>query len=654
MPTHPEESVRRGSSFIDWLSYELAPREGRLLAVIHIATACAITVAIAMIFRIPEPTYMGYMVFLTSKDEKSATLITGIGGMIAGSLAIVLTLGLSLVDLSEPALRLPAMAAVTFLGMYSARTLKLGPITYLAGFVIVLLQTLIDDMPSPESYTRITLWVWVVLFVPITTTTVLNWLFGASKELLVRRGFKRLLSEMSEGLVTGDLAGRLPRWRETAIQLLEKTPPVKPRRAIVSVDSAALQRLLDILIVFEAIPTTDLNARGATWAKMIRTINASVGRRRDSAQTSVAVTASSPSPIIDQTPNGQVLARLLTELQDSMEHGNETLPPAKGAPQPVLTADALTNPSHWQFALKTTIAVMTVYSIYTMLNWPGLRTSVVTCFFVALGSLGETVHKLTLRITGAIVGGALAALCIVFVLPHFTDIGQLCLLIGVVAAGAAWIATSSEQLAYAGMQMAFAFFLGVLQGYAPATDLTVLRDRIAGILLGNIVMTIVFSVFWPESATLRIRSAIAEALRAIGALLSTQTTARESRLKAARALVGAEHFRVLHGFELPLVPGYAISARLEESLHQLAKLEGSVFAATTELGRPSFDEASRNALARWANKAAISAERGQVWPAAPTPSGTAHSERASEIMQAASAAVESSQWESNRAPPAEI
>jgi hypothetical protein len=33
--------------------------------------------------------------------------------------------------------------------------------------------------------------------------------------------------------------------------------------------------------------------------------------------------------------------------------------------------------------------------MYTMLDWPGLLTSIVTVFFVALGSVGETVHKLT-------------------------------------------------------------------------------------------------------------------------------------------------------------------------------------------------------------------------------------------------------------------
>src|SRR5579859_1759759 len=109
MAALPDPQPRRGS-FLELLAVELAPREGRTLAVVHMATATAITVAIAMVFRIPEPTYMAYIVFLISKDEKAATVTTGLGGQIAVTLAIVLTLALMLVDLSEPALRLPAMA----------------------------------------------------------------------------------------------------------------------------------------------------------------------------------------------------------------------------------------------------------------------------------------------------------------------------------------------------------------------------------------------------------------------------------------------------------------------------------------------------------------------------------------------------------------
>ena len=62
---------------------------------------------------------------------------------------------------------------------------------------------------------------------------------------------------------------------------------------------------------------------------------------------------------------------------------------AEHKPRQLFVPDALSNPAHWQFALKTTLAIMIVYSVYTMLDWPGLRTSIVTVFFVALGSLGK-------------------------------------------------------------------------------------------------------------------------------------------------------------------------------------------------------------------------------------------------------------------------
>src|ERR1700722_18196678 len=174
MTARAEQTSRNSSGFFGWLYYELAPKDGRAWSVARMATACSITVAIAMVFQIPEPTYMTYIVFLISKDEKASTFVSAIGGLTAATLAIGATLVLSLVDLSEPALRLPAMAAMTFLAMYSVRVFALGPITYLCGFVIVLLQSVVDDVPSPEQLTRLTLWVWVVLFVPIAATLVLN------------------------------------------------------------------------------------------------------------------------------------------------------------------------------------------------------------------------------------------------------------------------------------------------------------------------------------------------------------------------------------------------------------------------------------------------------------------------------------------------
>jgi multidrug resistance protein MdtO len=564
-----------------------------------------------MVFRIPEPTYMTYIVFLISRDEKAATITSGIGGLIAGTIGIFATLALSLVDLSEPALRLPAMAAMTFLAMYSVRVFALGPITYLSGFVIVLLQSVVDSVPNPELLTRLTLWVWVLLFAPIVTTILLNLLFAPDVELLCEREFKRILGELAQGLRAGQIGLPLARHRGRVVELLEKKP-VSANAVRAGVGNQSLQQLLNLLILLEAASPGQLVAHGGIWAEGLERIGTLIGspRARGLAPPTIAGETRRASHTSDFAIESTIVA-----LRRTIQEPEISLPKTKSGPRQLLVQDATTNAAHWQFALKTTFAVMIVYSVYTLLDWPGLRTSIVTCFFVALGSLGETVHKLTLRIAGALIGGTLAGLCIVFVLPHCSDIGQLCLIIGVVSAGAAWVATGSEQLSYAGLQIAFAFFLGMLQGYAPATDLTVLRDRVAGIVLGNVVMTIVFSALWPQSAASRVRAAVAQAMRAVAALIRSPLDAAVNREQAARGLVLAEHFRTLRGFELQFVPGHLPVERIAALLPKLALLEGWVFVSTSAENTQEFRQEDRKALSSWALAAAAAAESGSAWPA---------------------------------------
>src|ERR1700678_2687393 len=187
------ESQRARRPFHEVLAAELASREGRWAAVARIATGSAITVVIAMIFQIPQPTYMAYIVFLISKDEKNGTVTAALGASIAVTLAILLVLGLEIIDTSEPALRLPLMAMATFAAMFTARTFALGPISYLAGFIIVLLQTLVDDAPSPEALTRATLWTWVVIFVPVAVTVIVHLVFGQGAAAFIDRTVRKVL-----------------------------------------------------------------------------------------------------------------------------------------------------------------------------------------------------------------------------------------------------------------------------------------------------------------------------------------------------------------------------------------------------------------------------------------------------------------------------
>ena len=188
------------------------------------------------------------------------------------------------------------------------------------------------------------------------------------------------------------------------------------------------------------------------------------------------------------------------------------LPPPVGLPHPrpkpksLFVPDAFTNPAHVRFGLKVALATMICYVFYCAVDWSGIHTAFITCAFISLESTEATLHKGLLRTVGCALGGLLALFSIVFLIPHMESIASLVVLVACVSALAAWVATGSEQIAYAGLQIAFAFYYGLFpgfNGYAPDTDLTNVRNRIVGILLGLIVTMLVFHFVWPEHAAPR-------------------------------------------------------------------------------------------------------------------------------------------------------
>ena len=611
---------------LEVLALELASREGRWAAVARIATGSTITVVIAMIFQIPEPTYMAYIGFLISKDEKNATVTAALGALAAVTLAILLVLGLELIDTAEPALRLPLMAMATFAAMFTVRTFALGPISFLAGFVIVLLQSLVDDVPSPEALTRATLWTWVVVFVPLAVTIIVNLVFGQGAVAFMDRSVRKVLKECETSLANGEYRKSLPEWRARLLPLLETAQHSSKSGARTGrITVPVIRALLDALVVLEALPGDLPDDVREELASRLRACRLAI---ESDAAPAMDESLAPPPQFVDsskeQSPAVIAVRSTLSSLLSAISHPvtavgkTEAFHPPRG----LFVADAFSNPANWQFALKTTMAVMISYAIYSLPHWPGMRTAIVTCFFVALSSLGETVHKFVLRLSGAVIGGLIAALCIVFVLPHLTDIGQLCLLIAVVSVGAAWVATSSELLSYAGMQIAFAFFLGTLQGYAPATDLTVLRDRVAGILLGNMVITIIFSSFWPQSARSGIRTAVAEAVRAIGDVIRQPRNAGEARMRTVQALVRADHLRTLSLFELRMLPSHVRESLNVPPLANVERLAGAAFVVSTDAISRYAELGSTARLAEWAESAADNLSGGRPVPPSPVPTAS--------------------------------
>jgi uncharacterized membrane protein YccC len=233
---------------------------------------------------------------------------------------------------------------------------------------------------------------------------------------------------------------------------------------------------------------------------------------------------------------------------------------ARPKPKSLFVPDAFTNPAHVHFALKVTFAAMFCYIVYEAIDWSGIHTAFITCTFIALESTGATFHKGVLRIVGCLIGGALAIFTIVFLMPHMDTIASLVVVVACASAIAGWVATGTELISYAGLQIAFAFFYSVFQGYAPDTDLDNVRNRVVGILFGLIVTGLVFQYIWPERTIDRLRSALRQVLLQLAKLLvipSPQTAVKEAKLKAqasvaeiSRELEQAQRQAELTGFEI--------------------------------------------------------------------------------------------------------
>ncbi len=405
--------------WLDWLRRELAPsheREVRTLIVICGAVLCVI---ISMALQVPQLATSAYMVFFISKETKEVTTTVGVGGIIALTIGIALSLLLYKLTYGHPELRIPAMAIVLFLGMYASRILVIGPLGFLLGFIIAVTQSIGELQPSPEKLVRDTLWIWVALAYAVGLTVVLNRLF-------------------------------LPK-------------PAGP-------------------------------------------------------------------------------------------------PPRLPKPKRLLVPDAFTNPAHVRFALKVPLATMICYIIYNGIDWFGIHTAFITCTFIALESAGATLRKGILRTVGCIIGGLLALFSIIYLVPHMETIASLVVLVACVSALAGWVATGTERIAYAGLQIAFAFFYGLFQGYAPDTDLHNVRDRVVGILLGLIVTALVFHYVWPERASDRLRDILRQVFRQLAKLLvipSRETAVKEAKAKSetliteiSRELGQAQREAELASFEI--------------------------------------------------------------------------------------------------------
>ena len=570
-PTASLEQPAAATTPSPWaaLCDELAPAPGRLNAVLRIVAATTIVLVTSMTLEVP---FVGLSLFIVlflnmarssaPSQTSSATLAVTIVVVVLVTLSIGAVILVYRYTLGDPMIRLAAMTVLFMAGLWLSRVIVAGSAGFLVGAVILVLQAFADFMPGgPEGILRTVLWSWVAIVYPAVVTAAVNLvLLPADPEPVLRReaaGRLRAVARVlaappgsdearhaSASLSRASAAGPAP--LIALVRLAEsRDPSLATLRAerVAKIDS--LERLVQ-----QATIAADL-AGGATdeEGERLAALSAVCARIAQQTERGARVEpAKLPAPLPHST-SASVLAQVLRSLERSVSELPLVEPPPQGKRAGLFLPDAFSNPRHFQFTIKVTLAALLCYVAYTAMDWPGIHTALVTCAFVALASTGATLHKATLRIVGCLIGGALALASIVFLIPHMTDIVPLALLVAAVSAVCGWIAMGSERSAYAGLQVAFAFYLAVLQGYAPSEDLTAVRDRLIGILFGILVLAVVFTYLWPERAGAGLGEALGKAMRNMARLAAGESEARLSRDSAWQSLRDAERLLALRAFE---------------------------------------------------------------------------------------------------------
>ncbi|MFM0685963.1 FUSC family protein [Paraburkholderia strydomiana] len=516
----------------DFLKRELAPFPGRLNVMLRCVLTSAIVIVASMTLEVPELALSLLVVFYVTQSNVVLTRLVGLMFMVGSTLAIGLSILLLKFTFDYPLLRIVIASLLFFCSVYLLRVLRIGVVFFIVAIVVIYVQSFVDRTDQAELLIRAVLWVWVAVNYPIALTLVVNTLLlPAEPQLQLKAEIHRQLAALQTRLT----------------QLIDgttHTPPIT--LAAVQRDAVTLQKLLRFTTMRDAhyrehqalqlacIATVSRLYRGASelppdWPgatagqlAALRELRVNC-RALDEAVMSgepyryVSTATPQERAAADAIPAAGELQRALRAFADRVASGAE--PGKPPASEPMVAPDAWTNPAYMRFSLKTLLAVLVCYVFYNAVDWQGIHTIMLTCLIVALPSLGASTQRALLRLAGAAVGSALALFMVVFVVPHLEDIVGLLLMALPVAAFAAWISAGSERISYAGVQLMFTFSLALLDQFSPTTNLTDIRDRMVGILLGVGVATFVQMSFWREGEGDVLRQKLATMLRAIAAQL---------------------------------------------------------------------------------------------------------------------------------------
>lgn len=562
---------------------DLAYFPGRAATAWRVAVVCTLVAGIAMLFNIPESAISVYLVIFLMKADGALNTVVASAAIIAITLLVALMIPVLQWTIESAMIRILVMILVSYVFIFIGAATKLAEGGSIVALIIAFILTLVNEVPVNGVISIALRYAWEMSILPMFVLVGFNLFFGRWSVTLLRQQLRERLVAARDSLLRKktvhqpDLREQLEQGNDDAAQgamlvkVLHQTSADKASR-IVSDIPASYQLIYSV----SALPATVPENTRQHYAEQIDSM---IDALDQGAVLPAVVAADGQSEALQTKGIFQALNTI---------SGHEQPNYAKGTGDSFMAADAFTNPVYQRFALKTTLAAILCYMFYAAIDWQGIHTAMVTCYVASMGTAGDTVHKLTLRIGGCLVGAAIGMASIIYLMPHMVSVGSLMVLVFAVTLLAAWVAAGSEKISYAGVQIGLAFTLTVLQGFGPTTDFDTATDRIVGILVGNFAVYLVSTLIWPRPVSETIRTTLARATEKIAAIAAVPPSQRLNAITTiaeTEKLLGDVHYCLyLLPFEPPgLRPKPEVAQAFQYYADGLATLGRDVYFSETDM-----------------------------------------------------------------------
>lgn len=540
-------AAQRADDWREILRLIFVPAAGRTEFALRVAFICVATTLVGEIYRLPPDLALAvYLVFFMNKADRMTGVIIGIAMTVLFTFCLLVTLGVTILVIDHSLWKVLSVATLSVFFLFIGSASVLRPVGGIVALLVGYVLDVLTGLPLGEAATRGVIYGWLFVGLPAPLSILINLVMAPSPRQLVQRDLAKglriaaeLLNEPDDGTRREARATIGQGYQEiaTRLKLVEKEHTAA-KDDVEALKQAALS--LSAVVALAELADRDPEARppAAVRAPIAATLEAMAAIFADG-----GYPVEIEPPECDVTALSPRAAAITSELRTLISDFANPPPvevraaTAKPAKHGFFRPDAWTNPEHVRFALRTTGAAMTCYLLYTLLAWSTIHTCFITCYVVSLTTIGDSTQKLLLRIAGCLVGAAIGLGAIIVVVPNLTTIPELLTLVFLGAFVSAWVAGGSPRIAYAGFQMAFAFFLCVIQGNKPGFDMVTARDRVIGVLLGNAVSYVFLTRIWPMSVGQRITQGFTAVLRHLRDLAAAGTR-HEGQVAAANAHVG--------------------------------------------------------------------------------------------------------------------